>query len=70
MARAALRWKVKELAAKAGVSAPTIIRFENERAMPVPSTLKVLRLAFEEAGVTFIEDGMKLRRRKDEQGTH
>jgi transcriptional regulator with XRE-family HTH domain len=62
MARAGLQWKVKQLAAKAGVSAPTIVRFENGQAAPMPATLKVLRLAFEDAGIEFLEEnGVRLK---------
>jgi transcriptional regulator with XRE-family HTH domain len=62
MARAGLQWKVKQLASKAGVSAPTIVRFEGGRAAPMPATLKVLRLAFEDAGVEFLdENGVRLK---------
>jgi predicted transcriptional regulator len=53
MARAALGWTVRRLAAHAGVSKTTIVRFENGLVEPIPATLKVIRQAFEEAGVEF-----------------
>jgi transcriptional regulator with XRE-family HTH domain len=56
MARAGLKWKVKQLAAKAGISAPTIVRFEGGRATPIPATLKVIRQAFEAEGVEFPDE--------------
>jgi transcriptional regulator with XRE-family HTH domain len=63
MARAGLQWKIKQLAAKAGISAPTIVRFENGQAAPMPATLKVIKLAFEDAGIEFLGyDGLRLKR--------
>ena len=53
MARAALRWTVQELAAKAGVGRATTTRFEVEQAEPMPATPAVIRRAFEAAGVEF-----------------
>jgi transcriptional regulator with XRE-family HTH domain len=57
MARAALGWGVRELADAAGISANTVVRFENGRTMPNPATLKVIQNAFEVAGVRFQDDG-------------
>jgi transcriptional regulator with XRE-family HTH domain len=57
MARAALDWGVRDLARAAGVSANTVVRFENGRVIPNPATLKVLRQAFEAAGILFQDDG-------------
>ena len=57
MARSALSWNMKKLAEASGVSANTIDRFENGRAAPIPANLKLLRQAFEAAGVRFTEDG-------------
>jgi transcriptional regulator with XRE-family HTH domain len=54
-ARAMLRWSAKEAAEKAGISLPTIQRFEQQDGVP-PSrsqTLIDLKRAFEEAGVEF-----------------
>ncbi len=59
MARAALGWNMKDLAESSGVSANTIDRFENGRAAPIPANLKVLREAFEVAGVRFTESGVE-----------
>jgi DNA-binding transcriptional MerR regulator len=50
-----LRWSAKEAAEKAGISLPTIQRFEQQDGVP-PSrsqTLIDLKRAFEEAGVEF-----------------
>jgi DNA-binding XRE family transcriptional regulator len=67
MARGALQWSVRHLGKIAGVSPTTIVRFENEQAAPVPATLKVIRLAFEDAGIVFVDngvgEGVKLRRK-------
>jgi transcriptional regulator with XRE-family HTH domain len=52
MARAALSWGVRDLAARAGISANTVARFENGHHTPNPATLKAVRQALEaERGV-------------------
>ena len=56
MARAALRWGVRELAMEAKVGKATIVRFERDQSKPNPSTMAALRRAFERGGVEFIED--------------
>jgi transcriptional regulator with XRE-family HTH domain len=56
MARAGLQWSVSELAARSRISRATIVRLENKLAVPIPSTLRVLRLTFEEHGVQFLGD--------------
>ena len=53
MARAALGWGVREMAKEADISANTIFRFENGRNEPNAATQKVIRQAFEAAGVRF-----------------
>ena len=57
MARAALQWGVRDIAEKANVAASTITRFEKGNAEPQASTLAVIRQAFEQAGVVFVENG-------------
>jgi transcriptional regulator with XRE-family HTH domain len=52
MARAAVRWGVRELAAEAGVSANTVARIENG-AHAKQSTMDALQRALEAAGVEF-----------------
>jgi transcriptional regulator with XRE-family HTH domain len=52
MARAAVRWGVRELAAKAGVAANTVARIENG-ADAKQSTMDALQRALESAGVEF-----------------
>jgi transcriptional regulator with XRE-family HTH domain len=65
-ARAILKWSAKEAGEKAGVSLPTIQRFEQLDGVP-PSrsqTLIDLKRAFEDAGVEFIgspDDGPGVR---------
>lgn len=54
MARVALGWGVRELAAKAGVSANTVSRYENG-ADALGETLYRIQRALEEAGVVFID---------------
>ena len=56
MARAAVGWGVRELAARAGVTANTISRIEMG-ADAKASTLDAIRNAFEAVGVTFLGDG-------------
>lgn len=56
MARAALDWGVRELADEAGVNANTITRFESGKKANV-STRKLIRQAFEAAGLVFIAEG-------------
>ena len=69
MARAALGWNVRELAAKAGVTANTVSRYENG-ADALGETLAKIRRALEEGGVVFIDEngggsGVRLRTRRD-----
>jgi transcriptional regulator with XRE-family HTH domain len=52
MARAAVGWSVRELAAKAGITANTVTRIENG-ADAKQSTIDRLRRALEAAGVEF-----------------
>jgi transcriptional regulator with XRE-family HTH domain len=52
MARAAVGWGVRELAAQAGVTANTITRIENG-ADAKQSTIEALRRALEAAGIEF-----------------
>ncbi len=53
MARAALGWSVRDLAAKAQVNANTITRIENG-ADALAGTLARIRATLEEAGVVFL----------------
>lgn len=55
MARAALGWGVRDLAAKAGVAGNTVSRFENG-SDALGETLRKIRRVFEEAGITFIDE--------------
>jgi transcriptional regulator with XRE-family HTH domain len=59
MARAALRWGVRDLAKAADIAANTVFRFENGRNEPNTLTLKAMRQAFEAAGVRFTERGVE-----------
>jgi transcriptional regulator with XRE-family HTH domain len=56
MARAALGWGVRDLAAKAGVSANTVSRYENG-ADALGETLSRIQHEFEKAGIVFIDQG-------------
>ena len=55
-ARGLLRWTVKDLAEKSGVSTPTIHRLEQEDGIPSgrSQTLAEIQKAIEKAGVEFI----------------
>lgn len=69
MARAALGWSVRELAAKAGVTANTVSRFENG-ADALGETLTKIQRALERGGVIFIDEngggpGVRLRDRRE-----
>ena len=64
MARAAVGWGVRELAAKAGVTANTVTRIENG-ADAKQSTIERLQRALEAAGVEFTngdQPGVRLAR--------
>jgi transcriptional regulator with XRE-family HTH domain len=67
MARVAVGWGVRELASRAGVTANTVTRIENE-ADAKQSTLEALQRALEAAGVEFIPEngggpGVRLRKK-------
>ena len=69
MARAAVGWGVRELAAKVGVAANTISRFENG-SDTYGDTLRKIRHVFEDAGIVFIDEngggaGVRLKKRSD-----
>jgi transcriptional regulator with XRE-family HTH domain len=67
-ARGLLRWTQDELSRKAGVSGTTIRGFETEQTTPNPATLTVLQLAFEKAGVEFLDGdnpGVRMKRPKN-----
>ncbi len=66
MARVAVGWGVRDLAAKARVSPSTVTRFENELATPIPLTVEAMQRALEAAGVEFRPDGsVRLREAAD-----
>ena len=73
MARAAVGWGVRELAAKAGITANTVTRIE-KGADAKQSTILALRRALEAAGVIFVEEngegpGVRLRKRLAADGS-
>ncbi len=55
MARAALKWSVRDLADKSGITANTISRIENGSDAKV-STLDAIRTALQTGGVEFISE--------------
>ncbi len=57
MARSALRWTVKELGRQAHIDSNTVVRFENGRHKSNETTMRVIRQAFEAAGLIFIAEG-------------
>jgi transcriptional regulator with XRE-family HTH domain len=67
MARAALNWSVRDLAAKAGVAANTVSRYENG-ADAYGETLLKLQRTLEAEGLIFLEEngegpGVRLKKR-------
>ena len=70
MARAALRWGVRDLAMRANITAATVTRIEAGRP-GYPATLEAIRIAFEAAGIEFIPEsgggvGVRFSRPKDQ----
>ena len=66
-ARALLEWKQTDLAKASAVGINTIRVFETKKSAPTAGTLKLLRMAFEEAGIIFIPEnvegpGLRLRK--------
>lgn len=55
MARAALGWGVRDLAKQAGITPPTVTKFENGGNVTV-ETLKKIQAALEEAGITWVPE--------------
>lgn len=67
--RAMLDWSREDLAAKSGVSRPTLADFETGKRQPYERTLADVRRAFEEAGLEFIAEngggaGIRFQKRK------
>jgi len=70
MARAALGWGVREVAARAGVSGNTVSRYENG-ADALGETLLKIQRALEQGGVIFLDEngggpGVRLKSRSGE----
>lgn len=55
MARAALKWGVRDLASRANITAATVTRIEAGRP-GYTATLEAIRIAFETAGLEFIPE--------------
>jgi transcriptional regulator with XRE-family HTH domain len=71
MARSALKWGVRELAAKAQVSPATITRIEADNPANA-ATLQALRTALENGGIEFIPEnggGPGVRLKKDHRNS-
>jgi transcriptional regulator with XRE-family HTH domain len=65
MARAALKWGIRELAKKAKVATGTISRFEAGEALQ-PRTVEAIQRAFEAAGIEFTngdKPGVRVKKR-------
>lgn len=60
-ARGLLNWSVRELAERSGVHRNTITNIETGKSGGEVSSLTAIRSALEEAGVEFLEGGVKLR---------
>jgi transcriptional regulator with XRE-family HTH domain len=70
MARAALGWGVREVAARAGVSGNTVSRYENG-ADALGGTLLKIQRVLEQGGIIFIDEngggpGVRLKNRSGE----
>jgi transcriptional regulator with XRE-family HTH domain len=66
-ARCLLNWSHSDVARASGVSDATVMRFETEQGIPRRASLKVIRRAFDVAGVIFVENngqavGVRLRK--------
>ena len=57
MARAALKWGVRDVAKKSKMAANTVSRIENGESDARSSTLAELQATFEKAGIVFGADG-------------
>jgi transcriptional regulator with XRE-family HTH domain len=71
-ARGLLGWNQEDLATRAGVSQVTVHQLEAGSTQPRRATLDVIRRAFENAGVEFIDEngggpGVRLRKRSKEK---
>lgn len=55
-ARAMLKWKQTDLAARAGVAVMTVRNFEGELTEPTRATVAVMWHALEAAGIEFVGD--------------
>ena len=69
-ARALLDWSQQDLASKAGVGLVTIHQLEAGTSQPRRATLDVIKRAFEQAGVDFLNEngggaGVRFRSRSD-----
>ena len=71
-ARGLLDWSQQDLATRAGVGLVTVHQLEAGSTQPRRATLDVIRRAFENAGVDFIDEngggpGVRLRKRSKEK---
>ncbi len=55
-ARAVLEWSQEQLATEAGVNRMTIADFEQGKRSPLRNNLVMIRQAFEQQGITFIDE--------------
>lgn len=55
-ARAMIGWSREDLAAKSGVSRPTLADFETDKRKPYDRTIADIRRTLEEAGLEFIAE--------------
>ena len=69
MARAVLKWGLRDLAKKSVILANTISLVENGKTDPRASTLTAIQNTFEKAGIVFLPEngggaGVRLRKRR------
>jgi predicted transcriptional regulator len=64
LARKALGWNSRDLAANALIGSATVERFESGQTKPIVATVAAMRRAFESEGIQFLgDDGLRVRKR-------
>jgi hypothetical protein len=62
LARCALYWNTRDLAAHAHIGSATVARFEAGQTRAIAATVAAMRIAFEAEGIEFVgDDGLRYR---------
>jgi transcriptional regulator with XRE-family HTH domain len=65
LARKALGWNSRDLAANALIGSATVERFESGQTRPIAATVAAMRRAFESEGIEFLGgNGLRVNRRE------